>query len=317
MKILLDNYDGHVTLQRMLPYWIKMGHNVTTNKNDKCDIQLSNVRIGITSNLPKVLRIDSIYYDSATDYNTRNNAISIGHSVADGIIYQSNYSRMLIERLLKPRKSKAHFSVIYNGIDKDWAKSFVEHDGINITITGKHRRHKRLKEIIELFVEYNKRYTNSKLHIYGILHDNKEIKHKDIIYYGQVDRTKMISIFRQTDFTLHLSKRDSCPNSVVEYIGSGIPVITTDNCGGATEMCKMTDGCAIIKNDGSYFDTNPVPHYTEQWNVLSDDVRKHLLGAMTQMTENKRRVVLPEQLTAEYQAKEYISLLEKVIGGKK
>ncbi len=315
MRIYLDNALGHITITRMLPFWTKMGHTITTNSSDKFDVQLSYVRIGQKTNKPVIQRIDGIYYDSATDYKNRNIAISNSHAVADGIIYQSKYSKSLIERLLKQRKPNVKYSVIYNGIDESWPRSYVEHDEINITITGKHRRHKRLKEITELFVEYNKKYPNSFLHIFGILHDNKEIKHKNVIYYGQVERIKMQNVFRKTDFSIHLSKRDSCPNSVVEYIGAGIPVITTDNCGGATEMCKMTEGCIIIKGDGSYFDTNPVPHYSEEWNILSPDVKTNLLSAMYEMTENKRRVNLPIELTAKYQAEQYIKLMKDLVDG--
>lgn len=317
MRIYLDNAEGHITIKRMLPYWIKMGHSVTTSPSDKFDVQLSYVRISKITGKPVVHRIDGIYYDSATDYNGRNKVISESHEHADGVIYQSNYSRKLIERLLKPRKKTAKFDVIYNGIDENWAKSFVEHESTNITITGKHRRHKRLKEIISLFVEYNVKYPNSKLHIFGILHDNKEVKHKDIIYHGQVERTKMQNIFRQTDFSIHLSKRDSCPNSVVEYIGAGIPVITTDNCGGATEMCQATSGCIIVKGDGSYLDTNPVPHYSEEWNVLPTNVRSGILSAMYELTENKKRVILPPILTAQNQAEQYIKLMQSVLEVKK
>lgn len=314
MKILLDNYEGHITLQRMLPYFTACCHSVTTNINDDYDVQLSSVRVGLRKkDRPVILRLDSVYYDSATDYNGRNAEISKSHQIADGIIYQSNYSKMLIEALLKPRKLDAKLAVIPNGIEPDWCGDPIEHSGINITVTGKHRRHKRLKEIIELFIEYNKQYPDSKLHIFGRLHDNKEVKHKDIVYYGHVDRSKMVDILRVTDFSIHLSKRDSSPNSVVEMIGAGIPVITTNNCGGATEMCQITPGCVIINGDGDYNDVSPVPHYGEKWNVLSDRLKSDLLLAMVVMTLYKKRVELPIQLSAEWMAAKYISLMKSVI----
>lgn len=313
MKILLDNISGHVVIERMLPYWKTWGHSVTTNLSDSPDVQLCGVRIGINSKLPKVQRIDGIYYDSATDYNGRNMEISNSHSIADGIIYQSAYSKTLIEKLLKPRKPSAKYDVIYNGIEPDWTGEHVKHEGINITVTGKHRRHKRLKEIIELFLEYYKQYPESKLHIFGRLHDNKEVKHKDIKYYGHVERKHMVEVLKRTDFSIHLSKRDSCPNSVVEMIGVGIPVITTNNCGGATEMCQMAKGCIVVDGDGSYNDVDPVPHYGDKWNMLSDTLKHDLLQAMVDMTVNKRQVVLPIQLSAEYMAMKYIQLMKSVI----
>jgi len=312
MRVLLDNIEGHIVIQRMLPYWKSWGHSVTTRLSDKPDVQLCGVRIGVQSTLPKVLRLDGIYYNSAENYAGRNVEISQSHQVADAIIYQSAYSKTLIEKLLKPRKPSAKFDVIYNGIDPDWAGEPVEHPGINITVTSKWRRHKRLKEIIELFIEYNKKYP-ARLNIFGKMHDNKEVKHSNICYYGHVDRDKMIKFFQRTDFSIHLSKRDACPNSVVEYIGAGIPVITTNNCGGSTEMAQLAQGCIIVDGDGQYTDTNPVPHYGEQWNVLPDSVRDGLLNAMYELTENKRKVMLPIQLTSEYMAMKYISLMKEIV----
>lgn len=314
MKIYLDNFEGHVALHRMLPYWKKMGHSATTNINDNSDVQLSSVRIGLKGKYkPIILRLDSIYYNSAENYNIRNLDISNSHSVVDGVIYQSNYSRMLIEKLLKPRKTNAKYDVIFNGIEPNWCGNFIEHDGINIVVSGKHRRHKRLKEIIELFLEYNVKYPNSKLHIFGKLHDNIEVRNNNIKYYGHVNREKMFEVFRKADFSIHLSKRDSCPNSVVEYISAGIPVITTNNCGGSMEMCQVTSGCIIVDGDGDYEDVRPVPHYSEEWNILSKDLKHNLLKSMFEMTENPRRVILPKELTAEYMAKKYISLMEGVL----
>lgn len=313
MKVLLDNISGHVVIERMLPYWKSSSHSVTINLSDNPDIQLCGVRVGIRSKLPKVLRLDGIYYDSATNYNARNTEISNSHCIADGIIYQSNYSKKIIEKLIGPRKPNAKYSVIANGINSNWCGEHIEHEGINIVVTGKHRRHKRLKEIVELFLEYNKLYLNSKLHIFGMLYDNVKVVNKNIIYYGQVPRSSLVDVFRKADFSLHLSKRDSFPNSVVEYIGAGIPVITTNNCGGATEACGMTQGCIIVDGDGDYEDTNPVPHYSEKWNVLTVDVYNNLIQAMVEMTEHRRRVDLPVDLMAETQAHKYIELMESVL----
>ena len=311
MKIFLDNYDGHITLKRMLPYWQKMGVSVSTDPKES-QVHLANVRFSIRTSLPKALRLDSIYYDSATNYNDRNKEISTSHSKADGIIYQSLYSKRLIESYLTPRKKDAKWSVIYNGIEPDWCGNFIPHKGINITIIGKHRRHKRLKEIIEIFIEFLKSYSDTNLHIFGRLHDNKEVCHSRIKYYGHVDREKMFEQLRKTDMSLHLSKRDCAPNSVVEYLSAGIPVITTNNCGGATEMCHIP-GCIIVDGDGSYDDLAPVSHYGEQWNVLPDQVFKDIVNAMCLIAEDKRRVVLPDKLHIEHMAESYVKLMKEII----
>lgn len=310
MRVLLYNASGHITIERMLPYWKDMGHQVTSSIDDKCNVNLAYVNFGSRTNLPKVLRLDGIYYDSDTNYNDRNKSISDSHSMADAVIYQSDYSRLLIEKYLKNRKKGAFYDVIYNGINPGWAGEPIEHDGINITVTSKWRRHKRLKEIIELFFEFHSSFPNSKLHIFGLLHDNQPVRNKHVIYYGMQPRNNMLKVIRMTDFSLHLSKRDSCPNSVVEYIGAGIPTITTNNCGGSTEICSLTPGCVVIDGDGDYNDLSPVPHYRDKWNALPPEVSSGILSAMKKLAEDRTRVELPTVLTAKYMAERYIKVME-------
>jgi len=306
LKIFVDNGRTHILTERMIPF---IGNNrFYFEKPIGCDVQLSFVRIGVNSKLPKVQRIDGIYYDSDTDFNRQNDSISKSHQIADAVIYQSNYSKMLCEKLLSKRRTNKAF-VIYNGIDPDY--TYEPKSSINIIVLGKHRRHKRLKEIIDVFLAFNSIVNNSFLHIYGLLHDNKPVVNKNIIYYGMVDRKNID--FKSFDMSIHLSKRDSCPNSVVECIGHGIPVITTNNCGGATEMCKMTDGCIIVDGDGDYYSTNPVPHYRDSWNILSKDVFDGIVNAMLTISKNRPRVILPEQLNIRYTTKRYLEALKSVI----
>ena len=310
MKIYADNSLGHILTKRITPYLNKQGHKFSENPLE-CNVQLSFVRAGWKGNLPIVQRIDGIYSDADTDYNTRNKAISDTHKIASGVIYQSEYSRRLCELMLAKRNPIAKVSVIYNGIEPDWCGPFQEHDGINITIVGKHRRHKRLKEIIELFLQYNKMVKNSILHVFGLMHDNKLYNHPNITYYGQVEREKMFDILRVTDMSLHLSKRDSCPNSVLETISCGIPVITTRECGGATEMAQITPGCFIAKGD---FDTiGPYYPYRDESNIITPELEKNILGAMMSITYDRRRVILPKELYADRIADKYIEIMKGVL----
>lgn len=313
MKIFLDNFENHITLKRILPYWEKMGHKVFSESARGCDVHLANVLITRYSTLPTCLRLDSIYYDSDTNYKNSNEFLSRAHSTADAIIYQSEYSRRFIEGYLKQRKSSSIYKVIYNGVDKDWCGTPEEHNEPNIILLSKWRRHKRLKEIIELFLDFHNEYPNSYLHILGMLYSNITVKNKNIIYYGMVNRDKIASIFQKSDFSIHLSKRDSCPNSVVEAIGAGVPVITTNNCGGATEMCRITRGCIVVDGDGDYDnDFSPCAYYKDPWNALSPGVFSGVLSAMRKLTEEKTRVEQPKELSAEYQAEQYIKVLEAI-----
>lgn len=310
MKIYYAEKRRHLVINRMEPHWNSKGHFIFDNPS-KCDMQLSFIKISEKSKLPVVLRIDGIYYDLDTDYKVKNIPISIGNSIADGIIYQSNYSKTLCEKFLAPRKKGSICNVIYNGTDPNWCGERKEHEGTNVVVVSKWRRHKRLKEIIELFLEFLKIVPDSTLHILGKLHDNKKVTHSRIVYYGMVDRDKVGSILSISDFTVHLSKRDSCPNSVVECIGAGVPVITTNKCGGSTEMCKMTKGCIVCNQDVDN-DFQPNYPYREEFNILTPELKENILESMVEISKDKRTVELPTQLTAEYMANQYIEIMNKL-----
>jgi glycosyltransferase involved in cell wall biosynthesis len=310
VKIFNEHTNKHIVVERMEPYFNSKGHFILDSPKG-CDVQLSIIRIEKNNNLPIVLRIDGIYYDLDTDYKKRNLAISTSNSIADAVIYQSNYSERICERFLNSRKRGAISKVIYNGVDSDWCGERKKHEGINIIVISKWRRLKRLKEIIDLFLDFLKIVPDSTLHILGKLHDNKPVKHNKIIYYGMVSREVVGSILNIADFSIHLCKRDSCPNSVVETIAAGVPVITTNKCGGTTEICSITEGCMVCNGD---FDNDFKPDYPyrDSYNILTPELYNNILQSMVMISRDKRLVKLPEQLTAKYMTDSYIDVMEMV-----
>jgi glycosyltransferase involved in cell wall biosynthesis len=311
LKIYLDNAEGHVLTKRITPYLLDYGISFTNNFH-KADIHLCFVRSSGNFGIPIIQRIDGIYYDKNIDYNARNAAISETHTKAKGIVYQSEYCQKASERYLKPRRKDSITRIIFNGIDPYWCGEHIPQEHPQITITAKWRRHKRLKETIEVFQSFLKYYPKAVLHICGMLHDNPVPNHPNIIYYGHINHKQMHDIMRKTTMSIHLSRRDACPNSVVEALGAGIPVITTSDCGGSTEMCQMTSGCIIVHEDG---DPNlvPVPHYTDEYNKLTKPLHNNLVEAMVNLAENPNRVELPEKLTAKHTALEYFNFFKDVL----
>lgn len=305
MKIFLDS-GKHIQIQRLEPFFNEKGSAIYRDPKN-CEVQLSLVYLRHKTTLPVVVRLDGIYYDLATHYKSRNKPISKIHTSASGIIYQSNSCMQMCEKFLKKRTSK-NYDIIYNGIDPNWAGKFIQHDGINIVTSAKWRRFKRLSEIINLFLKFNKVVPNSKLHILGKLHDNKQIKHPNIFYYGMVGFAKMSEIYRAGDMFIHLAKNDACPKTVVEAIGVGMPVITTEACGGATEMAQMTNGCIACKGDPITMDADYV--YRDEWNVLPTILKSRILKAMIQIADDKRRVVLPNELHIKTTAEKYLKVME-------
>lgn len=290
----------------------RMGHRFIRGSTKNCDVYLAFVRKDKRIDLPTIVRIDGIYYDLESNYEMRNKEISVSHSICEGIIYQSNFSKMMCERWLSPARSDSKKKVVYNGIELNPVKNFNNKD-IDIVVAAKWRRHKRLKEIIDLFITFNKLYPSSTLHILGNLHENKKVNHKKIIYYGMVSFDDVLRVMSRANFTLHLSKRDSCPNSVIESISLGVPVITTSNCGGATEVCSITKGCYICDGDGDFNNTDLCKPYSEEWNILSDTTKKQIINSMVDIIENNVRANPPHEISIEYCTEQYIALMKEIV----
>jgi len=311
MKIYIDG-SKRAAVSRMFPTWELMGHSIVSDVS-KADVQLSVIRISNTPTVPVVLRLDVIYYDKAENYNKRNSVISKAHARAAGVVYQSNLSRLMCEKYLGKRTGI--YKIIHNGVDCNEWNCFKPHDNINIVSCSKWRRHKRLPEMIEVFHEFLNVYPTSKLYILGPMKKGaKVINHKNVIYYNpnqKIGFDEIKKIYQTCDIYLHLSKKDSCPSSVVESIAAGIPVITTNACGGATEMCSITSGCHIVPGDDDSLEPDYI--YQNPYNALSKVLKSRIIKRMKGLVENKYRVELPDELNIEYTAKQYIKIMEEVL----
>lgn len=312
MKIYIDTGKEHILIKRMLPIWKKLGHSLDVPDNSDvllCNIRLANKKL----NIPKVQRLDGIYYDKATNYNSRNSVISTTHAIVDGTIYQSYSCKAQAERYLTPRKKSTVFDIIYNGIEENWCGDHKNTNNFHIVVAAKWRRHKRLKETIDIFLKFLKKVPNSYLHILGDIIQNKVVKNKHIIYYGHLNYKQMASIFQKSNCSIHLSKRDACPNSVVEAIGAGIPVITSTVCGGSTEICDLTKGCIVVDGDIDLEDYAPTYPYTDKHNVVSKELTENIIYELYKIYINRPRVKIPKELTIDYCAKSYINFLKVLI----
>lgn len=313
MKIYIDG-SKRSAVSRMFPIWRSLGHRIA-NDPSQADVQLSVVRISNKSGLPTVLRLDGIYYDKATDYNKRNISISNSHCIASAVIYQSRTSKRMCERYLAPRKGMA--KVIHNGINPNGWNNPIPHDEINIVACGKWRRPKRLEETIEVFTSFLNRYDteeqkNITLHIVGgFKKGGKEIPHKNVIYHGVVDYDRMKEIYRTGDMFLHLCKKDSCPSTVVEAIASGMPVVTTNACGGATEMCVLTKDCIVVQGEPESLESDYI--YQDKYNALPHKVKKNIVRAMEIIAKKRTRVSLPHELTIDFTAMQYLDIMKKIV----
>ena len=194
---------------------------------------------------PYVVRIDGIYFDKK---NTCGNNAILNKRIfktinkAQGVIFQSNFSKSLVEAHYG--KIKVPNEVIINGapsrhiVDKRNQKKVI-------VCSANWRNHKRLSSIISV-VYLLKKKIDCELLVIG---DTKLVEapvYNFVKYVGKVDEKTVFDYLDSADLFIHLAWLDPCPNSVIEAISCGVPVVCSNE-GGTPEIVSKTR-CGRVAN---------------------------------------------------------------------
>jgi len=183
-----------------------------------------------------ILRLDGLYFDSDNtlgDSDKMNRPIFKAYRKADGIIFQSEFNRVqFIKFLGEPHCPNV---IIPNGVPLEFSS---EGEKVNygfkktLICSSKWRAHKRLDSIIKGFLEYGSPEVGLIIIGEGI---EERVEHPNIKYLGRVPPEDLPKYMRGGDAFIHLSWIDNCPNTVVEALACGLPVLCTHN-GGTKEI---------------------------------------------------------------------------------
>lgn len=218
---------------------------------------------------PYIIRVDGITFDCmlpTAETIRRNQPIFDGIDHAAGIIFQAEFDFKLVSEFRG--KPDVPYIIINNGADlnefspqgpnKREQLGIGQNELVFIT-SAKWRAHKRLNSIIDVFSAFQK-VTGQKAHlvILGAL-DQPAPSVPNIHIIGHVPPENLAPWYRTGDICLFFSWLDHCPNTVVESLASGIPVICT-NQGGTRELIEKTKGGIIVEADAP-FQFKPVDLY--------------------------------------------------------
>lgn len=237
---------------RLATELVKQGHQVFLRPTD-----INLIFIETDQELPKnsrnILRLDGIWTKKdQIEVNNRN--IKRLYGEVDAVVWQSEYDKFVTTSLWGAPKSGY---VIHNGIDaqrpeisKELLDFKTTSDNIFVCSSNWHKQ-KRLKEIIDFF--YLNRTGNSKLLVLGSNPDYV-VQDKNIHYLGSLPHSACLQLYAISDWMIHLSWRDHCPNVVVEALSQNCPVICTSS-GGTKELVKNN---GIILNDTEDDNVDPL-----------------------------------------------------------
>jgi glycosyltransferase involved in cell wall biosynthesis len=274
----------------------EMGHQIVDRKPD---ISLCTVTLNNPHKCPAVLRVDGIYYDRERE--GMNRAIKTSMDRANAVIYQSSFSKKMIKQMIG--LSKCHSAVIHNGIDRSVYASLQKQKQSDHTfISCAHWRiNKRPKEIARAFLDAN--ITGSTLHIVGEVPKDMIIRDPKILYRGALGRREVLQAFKDADYMIHICHIDSCPNSVVEALGAGLPVVC-NNISGTPEIVGTS---GIVADIDPEFDFR----FVKDMNSLPRVNMAKLTEAIRQITTANIVVDRPD-LDIRTTAKEYVRVFESV-----
>jgi len=229
--------------------------DVGGNEDDKYDIAVNNVRVGNIKAKHQIVRIDGVYHDTGRNYKKLNKQIFRGFlKLPDGVIYQSQFSKNMGDKYLG--KTNKPCAVIHNGADPrayEYVEPIEKKYEFNFFSFSRWRPHKRLKDIVGSFRSAD--IDDSCLYIAGDLSkagvDKKWLRKNmvgNVKYVGVLSQPEIASYLKIMDGTIHMCWFDSCPNSVVESIIAGVPVVS-NNIGGTAELVSASNGyvCEIDK----------------------------------------------------------------------
>lgn len=239
MNIFLDNVNFSSTsgpnhfANKLRKYMQRQGH--TFSFSEKFDVQLSFIQKMHEAKKPLFQRLDGIYFNEEFDYMSQNDPILRTYRDADGVIFQSEFNKILSFEYFGTHEN---YKVIRNGADLEYIESIapLRNDVLDShekvwSCASSWRPHKRLDENIRYFLEHSGK--NDCMVVAGDVQD--PIQYERVYYAGNLDIPTLISLYKKSDYFVHLAFLDHCPNVVVDASACGCRIICSST-GGTKEV---------------------------------------------------------------------------------
>lgn len=295
----LKRHSGkHKFLKRLAECLQKNGVKIVDNDSDiLLHIGRDYKKIKKIKTKKIIQRIDGLILNKTMTFEKDNRKILKYIGRSDAVIYQGDFCKNAYEKFLGVNKMNA---VINNGADPD---EFFIREVKNYYFTCcKWRPHKRLKNICDGFIEACDKGLDSTLYVGGEPNKNDRIIHPNIKYLEWVSTEEMREYLAHSIATVHLSWLDWCPNSMVESIIAGCPIVYSDS-GGSPEIGKF--GGVSIKD--VQWDYKPTFLYSPPQLDL-----KEISDALFYLKENTIGTE-KSKLDINYITHKYIRFFEKVL----
>ena len=315
MKIFLDGFNGdftgYVFLGRLVSEMQKLGvtfQYVPQNADVILYMQKNNF-CNTNSSLPKAFRPIHIHMTNYGKSKQLNDARIGLIRKSDLVIWQCEWLKNKY-KILAGCEPKKNESIIYNAIDispyKNYPEVVCQTEKMVISLCawakkGINRPRKRFDETVSVAYDYVNSHKNTTFYIIGE-NNGTRLKHDRIKIIGKLFFDQIVPYLKRANAMLNLSYFDNCPNSVVEALAFGVPVVLNDETG-ATELIGENGGIVVnIDRKITKFQEKREPS-----KIVNDKV----VGALEKILFGWPKFEKP-QLNINFCAKKYKEEIEKI-----
>jgi len=205
---------------------------------------------------PLVQRLDGLYFNTTQDWQLQNSNILKTYQRSDGVVFQSDFNKKLAFEYFGTHDN---YSIIRNGADTELISTTnplrnEKYDNLWCCASS-WRPHKRLDENIDYFLEHSGE--KDALIIAGRVTESQIRKQERVFYVGEVNKDRLLSIYKASKYFIHLAWLDHCPNVVVDARASDCQIICSST--GGTKEIAGKDAIIIEENE---WDFSPVDLYS-------------------------------------------------------
>ncbi|MEQ9299466.1 MAG: glycosyltransferase [Cyclobacteriaceae bacterium] len=175
----------------------------------------------------------------------------IYNNLTNHVIFQSAYSRSQCFEMLGVI-STDKYSIIYNGVDKSIFQPATNPVGkkTRLMSTGNFRNLDMLEPLVLSLDSLVKDYDFELILIGPVINDELKplLNRKYISYQGLQEREQLAKSLQQADIFLYSHLNPPCPNSVLEAISTGLPIVGFDS-GSMRELCFFNTELLVPVSD--------------------------------------------------------------------
>jgi glycosyltransferase involved in cell wall biosynthesis len=236
-------------------------------------------------NIPIVLNQNGVFYPGwyAGDSNRQNAMMSELYHRADHVFWQSDFCRRSADRFLGIREGAGE--ILFNAVDLDHfsPRELRSVRPFTFLLTGKigHSLNYRVESTISGLALARQAGMNVKLKISGWLHNAASVRlmaerygvREHVQMTGVYSQAEAPSIYQAADAYIMTKYLDPCPNTVIEALACGLPVLYSSS-GGVPELVGENAGIGLV-----------VPEDFERIHVPNDEAIAH---GMMQLMEKRQ-----------------------------